>query len=278
MNRNRVSKVSKAIASLGYEGIVVFDKEEPEYQTFTTLSNEIGDEYHRALLGICAGTADYQLAGDAQQFWEALEGIALTLDQLESADEVREVLWTFMEADVNARLKQQKIARLEKLFNRGFADWFIENYGEAEPLTVWENLADALDNPMKRKTIVFAMKVYDIIHLIENEIYLDFPPDIPIPCDLQVERVARTSGITDSEEEDKVMNAWAEVASQVSDDLGRTISLLRIDSIVWQSGQIMGEHEPSQKAARGALIEHFEEVALETEEAETLAEALTAEM
>jgi len=278
MNQDRNEIVANAISSIGYEGIVAFDEEEPEYQTFTTLSNEIGDESHRALLGICAGTADYQLAGDAQQFWEALEGIALTLDQLESTDDVKEVLWTFMEADVNARLKQQKIARLEKLFNRGFADWFIQNYGEAQPLTVWENLADALDNPMKRKTIVFAMKVYDIIHLIENDTYLDFPHDIPIPCDLQVERVARTSGITDSEEEDKVMNAWAEVASQVSDDLGRTISLLRIDSIVWQSGQIIGEHEPSQQASHRELVEHFENVGIDTKRARNLARAFTAEM
>jgi N-glycosylase/DNA lyase len=131
---------------------------------------------------------------------------------------------------------------------------------------------------MKRKTIVFAMKVYDIIHLIENGTYLDFPQNIPIPCDLQVERVARTSGITDSEQEDEVMSAWAEVASQVSDGLGKSISLLRIDSIVWQSGQIIGEHEPHQEAARDALIEYFEEVDIETEEAETLAKALTAEM
>jgi N-glycosylase/DNA lyase len=275
MNRNRVSEVSQAIASLGYEGIVAFDKEEPEYQTFITLSNQLGNEPHRALLGICAGTADYQLAGDAQQFWEALEGIALTLDQLESTDDVREVLWTFMEADVNARLKQQKIARLEKLFNRDFADWFIENYGEAQPLTVWENLADALDNPMKRKTIVFSMKVYDIINLIENGIYLEFPKDIPIPCDLQVERVARTSRITDSEEEDGVINAWAEVASKISDKLRRFMSLLRIDSIVWQSGQIIGEHEPNQGASQEALIEHSEEIGIETDQGEQLAESFT---
>jgi len=278
MNPDRVDQVSDAISSLGYDGIIAFDEEEPEYQTFTSLSNELGDEPHRSLLGICAGTADYQLAGDAQQFWKALEGIALTLDQLESTDDVQDILWTFMEADVNARLKQQKIARLEKLFNRGFADWFIENYGEVQPLTVWERLADALDNPMKRKTIVFAMKVYDIIHLIENGTYLDFPQDIPIPCDLQVERVARTSGITDSEEEDKVMNAWAEVASQVSDDLGRTISLLRIDSIVWQSGQIIGEHEPSQETTRDALIEHFEEVGIPAEKAENLTRELVVDM
>jgi len=36
----------------------------------------------------------------------------------------------------------------------------------------------------------------------------------------------------DSEAEDEVMSAWAEVASLVSDELGRSISLLRIDSIV----------------------------------------------
>lgn len=275
MNPDRVDQVSDAISSLGYDGIIAFDEEEPEYQTFTALSNELGNEPHRSLLGICAGTADYQLAGDAQHFWKALEGIALTLDQLESTDDVQDILWTFMEADVNARLKQQKIARLEKLFNRGFADWFIENYGEAEPLTVWENLADALDNPMKRKTIVFSMKVYDIIHLIENDTYLDFPQDIPIPCDLQVERVAHTSGITDSEEEDEVMDAWAEVASKVSEELGRSISLLRIDSIVWQSGQIIGEHEPNRDKSRRALVTHFEDVGIPEERARVLASELT---
>jgi N-glycosylase/DNA lyase len=278
MNPDRVDQVSDAISSLEYDGIVAFDKEEPEYQTFTSLSSELGNEPYRALLGMCAGTADYQLAGDAQLFWNKLEQVALTQGELNSTNDVKEILGDFMEADVNARLNQQKRTRLVKLFDDGFADWFIENYGEAEPLTVWENLADALNNPMKRKTIVFAMKVYDIIHLIENDTYLDFPQDIPIPCDLQVERVARTSGITDTDSEDEVMAAWAEVAQEVSDELGKSISLLRIDSIVWQSGQIIGNYEPSQKAARDALIEHFEEVGIETEEAETLAEALTAEM
>ncbi len=183
-----------------------------------------------------------------------------------------------MEVSVNARLNQQKRTRLIKLFDNDFSDWFIENYDEVQPLTVWENLAEALDNPMKRKTIVFAMKVYDIIHLIENDTYLNFPEDIPIPCDLQVERVARTSGITDSEEENEVMSAWAEVASQVSEDLGRPISLLRIDSIVWQSGQIIGEYEPNQDAAREALRGYFDQIGLDEKQAGKLAEELTTEM
>lgn len=278
MNPERVDEVANSISSLGYRGIILFDQEEPEYQTFTTFSNELGDEPYRALLGICAGTADYQLAGDAQLFWNELERVALAHGQLNSTSDVKSILGDFMEANVNARLNQQKRTRLVKLFDSGFADWFIENYGAVQPLAVWERLADALDNPMKRKTIVFAMKVYDIIHLIENDIYLDFPQDIPIPCDLQVERVAHTSGITDSESEDEVMSAWAEVASQVSDELGRSISLLRIDSIVWQSGQIIGSHEPSQERAREALTEHFEEVGIETDQASQLAETLTAKM
>lgn len=278
MSRDRINVVAGSISALGYEGIVLFDKEEPEYQTFTTLSSELGNESHRCLLGICAGTVDYQLAGDAQLFWRELEQVALAHGQLDSTSDVKAILGDFMKADVNARLNQQKRTRLIKLFDNGFADWFIENYDEVQPLSVWENLADALDNPMKRKTIVFAMKVYDIIHLIENGTYLDFPQDIPIPCDLQVERVARTSGITDSEDENEVMAVWAEVASQAGNNLGRPISLLRIDSIVWQSGQIIGDYEPNQETAREALIEHFEQIGIQKKQVAGLAEELTAEM
>ncbi|MGQ3331244.1 N-glycosylase/DNA lyase [Halorubrum sp. FL23] len=122
---------------------------------------EIGDETHCALLGICAGTADYRLAGDAQLFWNELEQVSLDRGQLISTRDIKEILGEFMEADLNSQLNQQKRTRLIKLFDEGFADWFIETYGEVQPLDVWEDLADALDNPMKRKTIVFAMKVYD---------------------------------------------------------------------------------------------------------------------
>ena len=97
-------------------------------------------------------------------------------------------------------------------------------------------------------------------------------------CDLQVERVARTSGITDSDSEEEVMAAWAEVAQQVSNELGKSITLLRIDSIVWQSGQIIGDHEPNRERARKALNEHFTDVGLPSDEATQLAEELTASM
>jgi hypothetical protein len=68
------------------------------------------------------------------------------------------------------------------------------------------------------------------------------------------------------------------VASRVSDELGKSISLLRIDSIVWQSGQIIGEYEPNQTKSRRELVEHFEEVDIEPSQAEQLAEEFTANM
>jgi N-glycosylase/DNA lyase len=123
------------------------------------------------------------------------------------------------------------------------------------------------------------MKIYDIAHLVPHGEYLEFPYDIPIPCDLQVERVSQTSGLTTAEEPDRIMDAWATVMETVSEEVGHHISLLRIDSIVWQSGQIIGNHEPDQKAAQDALIRHFvEQVEVDRQAAETLAHELTAEM
>lgn len=65
----------------------------------------------------------------------------------------------------------------------------------------------------------------------------------------------------------------------VSEEVGHHISLLRIDSVVWQSGQIIGNHEPDAEAARNALVRHFVDgVDIDTQATETLAIELTAEM
>ena len=278
MNRDRIHAIANALAPIGYDGIVAFDETEPEYRTLELLYEEFGNEPYVKLLGICAATQDYQLNGDAQEFWRELERTALKYGALDSTQSVRDVLGEFMEADVNARLNQQKRDRLTKLFEAGFDEWFIEHHEQAEPVEVWEQLADSMNNRMRAKTIVLAMKIYDIAHLIRHGEYLEFPFDIPIPCDLQVERVSRTSGVTTSDDTNQVLSAWAEVMEEVSDQLGHHVSLLRIDSIVWQAGQIIGRHEPDQEAARTALIEHFQEVGLNRDPARTLADELTAEM
>lgn len=105
--------------------------------------------------------------------------------------------------------------------------------------------------------------------------YLEFPYDIPIPCDLQVERVTETSGIADSTETGEVMAAWAEVMERVSQKVGHPISLLRIDSIIWQAGQVIGNAGENLTESRQALEAHFQEVGLNDPERTALATELT---
>jgi len=278
MNGRRVEAVATAVANLGYDGIVAFDQTEPEYDTLETLFETFDDPILVELLVVSATTEDYQLNGDAQLFWNELERVALAHGSLDSKGDVQEILDTFMTADVNARLNQTKRDRLERLFGNGFDDWFIANAETAKPVEVWEQLADCLQNDKGMKTVVLSMKVYDIARLIRLGHYLDFPSDLPIPCDLQVKRISRTSGITYSDETDRVLDAWAAVMDEVSDRLGRPVSVLRVDSIVWQAGQIVGKHEPDRVAAREALEGHFETVGIEPDSASELARELTTEM
>lgn len=279
MNPTRAQSISDAIAGIGYDGIVAFDEHEPEYGTLSTLYEEFHDETYIKLLTTCAATQDFQLNGDAQRFWRELTKVSLSYDSLASVEETQDILWEFMEMPVNARFTSMKSDRLQRLFDSDFCEWFAANHEEAVPLEVWEELAAGIDNEMHKKTVVLAMKIYDIAHLVPHGEYLEFPYGIPIPCDLQVERVSQTSGLTNAEESDRIMDAWAEVMETVSEQVGHHISLLRIDSIVWQSGQIIGNHGPDQKAARDALTRHFvERVKVDRRPAETLANELTAKM
>lgn len=236
MNHTRVGAVSGAIAGVGYDGIVAFDEFEPEYGTITALYDEFDESSLVQLLVVAATTQDFQLNGDAQAFWQTLTETSLNHGSLESLENVETIFWAFMDEPVNARLNSMKSTRLEKLLDSRFPEWFLSNHRAAEPFEVWEQLAAGIDNPKRRTTVVLAMKIYDIAHLIETGEYLEFPYDIPIPCDLQVERVSLTSGITTTDDSGEVMAAWAEVMERVSEQVGHPISLLRIDSIVWQAG------------------------------------------
>lgn len=148
MNEDRIKAVATALADLGYQGIVAFDRAEPEYGTIEALLAEYEEPRCVELLVICATTADYQLNGDAQAFWRELERVALTHGSLDSTQDVREILGTFVEADVNARLADQKRDRLVRLFENGFDEWFLEHYESASPLEIWEHLADGLNAEM----------------------------------------------------------------------------------------------------------------------------------
>ncbi|WP_185715576.1 N-glycosylase/DNA lyase [Halocatena pleomorpha] len=270
--------MSEAIADIGYEGIVAFDQFEPEYNAIKGLYREFEDIDSVQLLVTCATTQEFQLNGDAQAFWRTLTEVSIKHDSLNSITDVEAILWKFMEESVNARMKSIKNTRLEKLLNSGFPEWFLANHRDVEPFEVWEQLANDIENKKQKKTVVLSMKVYDIAHLIDTGEYHEFPYDIPIPCDLQIERVSETSGIVDSTEADVVMAAWMEVMEGVSGKVGHPISLLRIDSIIWQAGQVIGNTGEDLKESRQALDAHFQEVGLEAPERTTLANELTASL
>lgn len=277
MSRERVEQVADAMIALGYDGIVQFDTTEPEYAYMMSTVNEFESEAHLVLLNVLAATQDYQLAGDAQLFWRTLEETVLSQDEIAAEADVNATLNEFMEQPVNARLRSQKKDRLVRMVDNGFGEWFIENYPDAEPLRVWEAIAAALETTKDKKTVVFAMKIYDIFNLVINDEYLNLPVDLPIPCDVQVERVATASGISDTTGKKHVMAAWADVMEQVNAELDRPVSMLRIDSIVWQAGQIISENSDRRAASKGALEKYFEEeVGLTTSDSERLAGELTA--
>lgn len=275
MNRNRIDAVATALANGGYDGITAFDRTEPEYSTLENLYERYDSEAHVKLIGILAASQDYKLNGTAQHFWQQLDDTAAQYEALESTQVVRDLMGDFMETDINASNRDQKRRRLVYLLDSGFDEWFVNNHSAVQPLAVWRRLADGLNNSMDSQTVVLAMKIYDIAHLIKHNEYLAFPSEIPIPRNRQVARVAQSSGIVDSTDADDVLDAWAEVIEQTSDQLDKNLSLLRIDSIVFQAGQVIGQHEPDRAAAREALVEYFESVLLESGKLDQLATELT---
>jgi len=75
-----------------------------------------------------------------------------------------------------------------------------------------------------------------------------------------------------------VLEAWAEVIEETSEQLEKNLSLLRIDSIIFQAGQVLSQHQTDRKAAQEALVEYFESVVLETGNVDQLASELTVSM
>jgi N-glycosylase/DNA lyase len=275
ISTDRIERIAEAITGLGYSGIIKFDETEPEYEFLTSAVDEFDSDSHLALLSILAATQDYQLAGDAQKFWRTLEETLFEHRELASESDVNRILNDFLQEPVNARLQEQKRDRLIRMANNGFGEWFLNNHPDVDPIRVWEEIARALETEMDRKTVVIGVKIYDIFNLVVNGKYLELPTDVPIPCDLQVERVAVASGLTDTEDKGSVMEAWARVMQSVNDDLEKPVSMLRIDSIVWQAGQIISRNDDQRTASRRALREHFDEVGLKEQDSERLARELT---
>lgn len=276
-NPDRVNDVASAFSEIGIGGIEAFDEEEPEYDTLVTLTNRYESDGHLALLSVMAGLSDFQLAIDAQAYWNSLEEVVLDHGSLDSVRDVNTMMNEFLDEPVNARFTEMKRNRLVKLNENGFPEWFLDNYPTRLPVEIWEQTAIDLGGrrKMSNKTVVLAMKILDIHNLIVNGAYLDFPDDIDIPVDVHVKRVALFSGITSSSEAEQVRRCWAEVADRIEAELGANISLLRIDSVVFQFGQLISQAGFDPVNSRQKIIKHAVNSGLSVDVAEQLALSLT---
>ncbi|RZN60469.1 N-glycosylase/DNA lyase [Methanonatronarchaeum sp. AMET6-2] len=273
-NQKRIEELAHSIAELKPEEITKFDKKEPEYKAFTRILENNPIEY-TSLLGITSGLVDYQLNGNAQTFWKKLERTTNKHEPINTIQDVQETMDSFMKAKVNARINNNKRKRLKRFFNSSFPNWFINTYPNHEPTEVWNKLAVSMNNNREMKTIVFAIKVYDLINHIEHGEYLEIPPETPIPCDIHVKRVAKTSGITEDKDEKKTKKAWSEVTRQINQKHKENISILRIDSIIWQLGQIISKNKQNPIECRKQLKRYLKELEIPQEPANELTIQLT---
>jgi len=239
----RIEVIADLFCKLGFDKIVQFDLLEPEYDALKKIHRKNVEPEYLGLIALSAGAIDFQLGvGGAERFWSTLSTIADGFKDLNSLGHIESLMRRFLNDPINARRRILKRKRIRKIFGSGFAEWYISNYEflRENPVLLWRKLAETVGSSMEKKTMVFSMKAFDISHLICYGDYLDFPWNIPIPVDFHVKRVTISAGLLDRYGSDELFrHTWSLVLRRVREKLGRNITLVRIDSIVWQLGKIM---------------------------------------
>ncbi|MEM0489171.1 MAG: N-glycosylase/DNA lyase [Candidatus Bathyarchaeia archaeon] len=261
INYERVNRIADLLSRLGFDGIIKFDCYEPEYIALKKIFNLNIEPKFLGLIALSAGTIDFQLGfGGAERFWGVLHETAKEAIGLNSIENIKGLMMLFLNNPVNARCLEVKKERIKKIFSKDFANWYIDNYEylRENPEKLWKKLAQVLRSPMNKKTIVFSMKAFDIANLICYGDYLPFPQNIPIPVDFHVKHVTISSGLLNQYYDDELFrNVWSLVLNNVKYNLDRNITLLRLDSIVWQIGKLLYKcgykRELSQKSVEEYL-------------------------
>ena len=271
INGARIGAVAEALAAVGWEGFVKLDRLEPEYRVLSEVYERMGDVRPVLVLGMAAATIDYQLAGDAYRFWDTLLHVVRARHyRLGSLGDARAVLEEFLSKPVNARFNRAKRGRIARFFDSGFAEYLWNTayrYYHSRPREVWMRLAEAMRNRPQSKTIVFSVKVMDLVSLIVEKRYSNLPAEVPIPVDVHVARMAVYSGIVEGVPPGMLAEAcgtrgnifrraWGRVAEGVSAVTGRRVSVLRVDSLVWQLGNRTG-NVGSREMARRVIVDYL---------------------
>jgi len=276
----RARIIADLFCSLGFNKIVKFDMLEPEFHALKTLHKSGVKARYLGLIAVCTGVIDFQLGfGGADRLWETLAEVAGKFEDLNDLRQVELLMISLLTEPVNRRSLQVKVARIRRIFDSGFAEWFIKKYESVRrnPVVLWRRLSETLRSRMERKTMVFAMKAFDISHLICFGDYVSFPWDIPIPVDFHIRNVTVSSGLLKRyENDDSFRKVWIYILKELKKKTGRNISLLRLDSVVWQLGKIMYAAKYERKASMKEIRRYMiEKIGVNAELSERFAEELT---
>ncbi|MFB3889940.1 MAG: N-glycosylase/DNA lyase [Candidatus Bathyarchaeia archaeon] len=254
MNESRIEELSNTICKIPIDAFNRIDVEEPEYKTFDNLRKTYGAlassklDCYLALLGIGTGLIDYQQKNPGKSVWQPLERIVFQMGVPSTIDEARSI---HLRLASSSRFRTVKAARIKRMYESGFASWFEQSHlseRRRDPYNTWRTLADHMHDPMDKKTIVMAMKAFDMETLAVTKNYLPFPPNIPIVVDSRIAYVSLSSGIIFVEKDTsiddiasryrtQIINAWSQVIRGARRVLGNELNAFRLDSLIWQAGE-----------------------------------------
>lgn len=263
--RDRARALGRAIAELTPEQVDAIDRGEPEWRLLASLPERVGDLCW--LTAIALGLTDFQLGdGGAQLYWQVAEK-EIDASPPGNPAGVRDLIERIVRHSVAAESADLKLRRIDRLLESPLPRWLEARTAEGlhnELAELWERLASAMNQDPSAKTIVFAVKLVDLMLLQATGERGALPDDTPIAVDIRIARAAYASGImkpppgetassmlrrSSAEllaQREPYIRAWQEVARHTA------LSPLRLDSLIWQAA---GHLRPgrSSAAARASI-------------------------
>jgi N-glycosylase/DNA lyase len=252
VDKSRVENLGKTIARIPRSFFRTLD-ESGSYRNFLSLARsyrQLGRtnlDRALALSGLLAGLVNYQQRDPERTIWQPLENLLREANFPDSVDQIRSI---GLKLSQRGRFADQKTSRLQRLFESGFTEWFWNLEGlRANPDLVWKKLARNLGDSPVKKTIVMAMKAFDMETLAVTNEYLVLPPEFPIMVDTRVAFITRCSGlitnlpqITSNRAAGKyrelIIDAWSEVVRKTRLTSGSWLSAIRLDTLVWRAARL----------------------------------------
>jgi len=219
-------------------------KNEPEWRLMEQFYDKF-DFGPLSVLMVATGLNDYQLKGDAEIYWCSIQKNLKGLNNNTSIDEIRKSLSNFYD---NERLQNRKRERLKSFLDSKLASEELWNSSPEEVSRkfqdIWVELANAMKQNKKDKTIVFAMKSLGILLLMAKEkqnVQLPDFPKIEIPVDSRIRKFTEKLSGPDlkSGKYEEIQDFWSEVLNQLNEKyrskgVWKNITMIHLDSLIWQ--------------------------------------------